>query len=63
MVNGKSVVSAAFLFVLFVSPAFGQLDTGTITGTVSDQSGAAIPGASVAIKNLETSIIRRFGDE
>src|SRR5437867_5364400 len=60
MVNSKSVVSGMLLFLLCVSLAFGQLDTGTISGTVADQSGAAVPGASVAIKNIETGIVRRL---
>src|SRR5437879_11932963 len=60
MVNSKSVVSGMLLLVLFASVSFGQLDTGTISGTVADQSGAAVPGASVAIKNIETGIVRRL---
>ena len=31
----------------------GQLTTGTITGTVTDQTGAAIPGATVTLKNTD----------
>src|SRR5256885_13762270 len=60
MVNSKSVVSGVFLLLLFMSIAFAQLDTGTISGTVSDQTGAAVPGASVAIKNVDTGIVRRL---
>src|SRR5438094_10676536 len=60
MVDSKSVVLGVFLLLLFVSLAFAQLDTGTISGTVADQSGAAVPGASVAIKNIETGIVRRL---
>src|SRR5437016_4206319 len=60
MVNSKSVVSGVFLLLLFVSIAFAQLDTGTISGTVSDQTGAAVPGASLAIKNVDTGIVRRL---
>ena len=37
--------------------AFGQLTTGSITGTVTDQSGAAIPGATVTLKNADTGIV------
>ena len=48
MVDSKSVVLGVFVLLLFVSPAFAQLDTGTISGTVADQTGAAVPGASVA---------------
>ena len=38
--------------------ASAQLETGQISGTVLDQSGAAVPGASVAIKNLGTNSVR-----
>src|SRR5262245_49567058 len=37
---------------------FAQGTTGTIAGTVTDQSGAAIPGAAVAVRNLETGATR-----
>ena len=35
-------------------PALAQLGTGQIEGTVSDSSGAVIPGATVTIRNLDT---------
>jgi hypothetical protein len=35
--------------LLLVSAAFGQVDTGTIQGTVNDPTGRAVPGAQVAI--------------
>lgn len=37
----------------------GQVTTGTIFGTVRDQSGAVLPGAGVTIRNVETGITRR----
>src|SRR5262249_26403174 len=60
MVNRKLVVSVVFLLLVFVLPALAQLDTGTISGTVADQTNAAIPGASVSIKNIDTGIARRL---
>ena len=53
-------MSVVFLLLAFVPLALAQLDTGTISGTVADQTGAAVPGASVAIKNVETGIVRRL---
>src|SRR5262249_35195507 len=38
--------------------AIGQLTTGTITGTVTDQTGAAVPGATITLKNTETGVSR-----
>ena len=41
---------------LLVAPvAFSQVDTGSITGTVTDQSGAVVPGAKVTLTNTGTS--------
>jgi hypothetical protein len=36
--------------------AFGQADTATITGIISDPSGGAIPGAAVAVTNRATGL-------
>jgi hypothetical protein len=38
----------------FAIPAHAQLTRGAITGTVSDPTGAAIPGARVTVTNLDT---------
>ncbi|HEV7217659.1 MAG TPA: carboxypeptidase-like regulatory domain-containing protein, partial [Terriglobales bacterium] len=37
-------------------PLLAQFDTGTINGTVADQSGALVPNATVAIMNVGTGI-------
>ncbi|HET9532682.1 MAG TPA: TonB-dependent receptor [Blastocatellia bacterium] len=39
-------------------PGFAQATTGTIEGTVKDQSGAAISKAKITIKNVETNVSR-----
>jgi hypothetical protein len=44
------------LALLLARPAFAQFDSATVLGTVSDASGAAVPGASVTLTNLATGI-------
>src|SRR6058998_2228945 len=46
------------IFIMSGLTAIGQLTTATITGTVTDQSGAAVPGATVTLKNADTGISR-----
>src|SRR5262245_28943573 len=58
LANKLGRVSGLFLFLLCASFAMAQLDTGTISGTVTDQTGAALPGAGVSIKNVGTGISR-----
>ena len=49
------VLGALALMVFSARPLCAQVDTGTILGTVSDTSGAAIHGATVTLTNLGTS--------
>jgi hypothetical protein len=51
-----------FLLVLFVLlslavPGWGQADRATLTGTVTDSSGAVIPGVSVVATHLDTKVV------
>ena len=41
--------------LLFSSWAFGQIPTGIITGTVTDPTGAVVPGATITVTNKGTS--------
>src|SRR5215813_2368667 len=50
-----TVLSACFLFSTL---AVAQTLTGTILGTVKDQSGAVLPGATVTATNTQTGIAR-----
>src|SRR5262245_14701099 len=47
-------VTVSCLCALMMSVAFGQGDRGTITGTVTDPSGAVVAGAKVTAENLDT---------
>jgi hypothetical protein len=54
----RVLLQSAFLLVTFCAAAWAQ-NTGSITGTVKDPSGAAVAGASVAITNAEHGINRQ----
>jgi len=45
----------AALALVCVSVNFAQQGSGTISGTVSDQQGAVIPGAQVEVRNVDTN--------
>src|SRR5258708_31805886 len=51
------VVRLTVLF-LILTPALSAQVSATLSGTVTDQSGATAPGAAVTVKNLETGAIR-----
>src|SRR5579859_2497516 len=54
----KSVLVIALGFV-FTSVALGQTNRGGISGTVFDQSGAVVSGATVIITNMGTNETQR----
>ncbi|HZY62291.1 MAG TPA: carboxypeptidase regulatory-like domain-containing protein [Edaphobacter sp.] len=43
--------------VLLTLPALAQMDQGTITGSVEDQSGAVVPSAQVTLTNIDTGLV------
>jgi hypothetical protein len=43
--------------LLFTGAALAQSDRGTITGTVSDSSGAVVPSAAISAKNTQTGAV------
>ena len=51
-----TLISAPFIAALSSELMFAQGEDGTVVGTVSDPSGAAVPGASVVIKNEQTGV-------
>ena len=55
---GSRMVIFAMLAILFSVPIQAQVAGGTLSGTVTDQSGAGIPHATVDIKNMATGVER-----
>ena len=51
-----SWLSVVFLLSLGGLYAVGQITSATLTGAITDPSGAAIPGASVVVENVQTHV-------
>ena len=47
-----------FLAAIPAPPALAQSTTGSVSGTVTDTSGAVIRGAAVAVRNVDTGAVR-----
>src|SRR5579871_902020 len=58
-VGGNVRIFRLYLYCLIAtfvpSQVWGQAATASITGTITDTTGAAIPGAAVTVKNTGTS--------
>ncbi|HYR86235.1 MAG TPA: TonB-dependent receptor, partial [Terriglobia bacterium] len=54
-------VLALVCFFLSVMAALAQTDRGTLTGTVSDATGAVIPGVSIEARNAQTGAVYQAG--
>jgi len=54
----RFVVAVILVAAPLASVARAQLTTATIVGTITDSSGAALPGATVTAQNLDTGLTR-----
>ncbi|MGH9406466.1 MAG: carboxypeptidase regulatory-like domain-containing protein [Terriglobia bacterium] len=52
----KCLAGTLFATLVLLSPVWGQIVTGSITGQVTDPSGAAVPGAKISAQNTATSV-------
>src|SRR5216684_4613301 len=57
-VKGLSICLLVTLLFASAAVAQTQITTGTIQGTVLDANGAALPGANVEVKNIDTNFGR-----
>ena len=57
-VNGISICLFVTLVFAANTGAQTQITSGTIQGTVLDANGAAVPGASVEVRNVDTNFVR-----
>ena len=54
---GVRIMQLVTLALLFTIPALAQT-TATIVGTITDSSGAILPGAQVTARNVDTALVR-----
>lgn len=54
--TAATLAPALALCLCLAGFAFGQIKSATITGTVTDPTGAVIPGATVTVINQETNV-------
>lgn len=59
----KTLRLALFVMAFLSGVAFGQNEAGQISGKVTDPNGAAIPGATVTVKSVDTGIVRSATSE
>jgi Carboxypeptidase regulatory-like domain/TonB dependent receptor len=60
---GRTAALLLFICTLCVTAAFAQFDTGTITGSVTDPSGAMVPNAKVTVTNTGTGIEKTYASD
>ena len=54
----KRIPQVLCIMALLCCCVFSQSITGTMTGTITDSSNAAVPGAQIEVKNLTTGAVR-----
>jgi len=56
-------VAVVLLCILLNSAVFAQINTGQISGTVTDASGAIVAGAAVSVENNDTHLVSKVTSE
>jgi hypothetical protein len=55
----RCILALLFCLVLFRGGSLAQEFRATVQGTISDQSGASVPGANVVLTNIGTGVESR----
>ncbi len=55
----STVARFVLLPLMVISTAFAQESTGSISGTVTDPSGALVPRAAITVTNIQTGVVRK----
>src|SRR5580658_3916326 len=55
---GRRTACLVLTLLIAVLTVWGQAETGQITGSVSDPTGAVVAGASVTVRNVDTGATR-----
>jgi hypothetical protein len=55
--TGMNRLAALVLFLMAVAPAVAQLNSGSISGTISDATGGVIPGAKITATETQTGTV------
>jgi hypothetical protein len=65
MLNKTIRISLILSVFLLVATTYGQSNTGSISGTITDEAQAVVTGATVTIRNTDTGLTRRVitGDD
>ena len=58
MTNLAKLAGVALVLLLFSIPAFAQILYGSLTGTITDKTGAVIPNTSIKLTDQKTGAIR-----
>src|SRR5262249_57762374 len=53
----KKITFWTLVWCLAATASFGQINNATLTGTVSDASGAVLPGVSITATNNATGVV------
>ena len=54
----RLLAASVTVFLLCISPVAAQVTTATILGTVSDETGAVLPGVEITVLNQDTGLTR-----